>query len=65
MIIAETQMDRIPDNCFDCDLFRSTFLKCPAKQVMFGTEDYQWLSKQKPVWCPLREVEVKEVWVVE
>ena len=65
MIIAETRMNEIPESCTDCDLFRVSTLECPAGCVWFGEEDTKWLPKARPDWCPLREVEMKEVKVIE
>jgi len=65
MIIAETQMNEMPESCTMCDLFRASTLECPAHHIWFGREDVRWLPKERPDWCPLRDVEIHDVKVVE
>lgn len=65
MIIAETAMTEMPESCVKCDLFRISILYCPAKIRWFGVEDMGWMKQGIPNWCPLREVELKEVQVIE
>jgi len=60
MIIAVTRMTHIPEACVTCDLFRVTCPECMAKGIMFGKEDVRWLTKERPNWCTLQEVEVTQ-----
>ena len=50
----------IPTNCLDCPIVKigvDGHIACRAKGIIFGKEDYDWIGKRTPNWCPIEKVE--------
>ena len=52
----------MPKSCTDCPLLflQLDFTQCRADGRYMYKEDAKWMSKQRPNWCPLKEINMKE-----
>ena len=56
-----TEKIELPECCSDCQFFHeAVYGKCDRKDVWFGAEDLEWISKTTPNWCPLKDQNGKE-----
>lgn len=56
MIVAKTCLEKIPENCWDCDYYGCT-LPCQARNKYLLKKAYK-TKRHKD--CPLREVDLDE-----
>ena len=58
-IKAWLPLDHIPLTCFECGGLKNISndhvprYMCISKAIIFAYEDYDWMSRQRPDWCPL------------
>lgn len=51
----------MPESCTKCPCFSgAVYGKCNANQKWMGASESPWHSKERPKWCPLKEVKPNE-----